>query len=137
MSAKKNGSQIDVGAHDGLSGYDDAKAIALEIAKRESLHEDLVFADAMHVAVALALETDDIPYSKANAAWMLHRIFPEEVHEILAIRLRFPGEYEQLPMAGQTERLNAAEVETATELAKTLTHAELDAFFLSDQVGRS
>lgn len=124
-------------AVDDMSEYRDAKALAGEIARRERLHEDVVFADAMHVAVALALETEDIPYSKANVAWMFDRILPEEVREILALRWNYPDDYDLLPMASSTEGLSAVEIATASDLAKKLTREEIDAFFFSDQVGRA
>lgn len=116
--------------------YQDAKALAFEIAKRDRLHEDIVFADAMHVAAAFALETEDIPYTKSNIAWMFDRISPDEVHEILALRWNYPDDYEMLPMAGATENLSATDIVTATELAKNLTPEQIDAFFFSDNLGR-
>jgi hypothetical protein len=118
------------------AAYQDAKTLAHEIAKRERLHEDIVFADAMHVAAAFALETEDIPYTRSNIAWMFDRIGPAEVHEILALRWNYPGDYELLPMAGATENLSAADFVTATEVAKNLTIEQIDAFFFSDTVGR-
>lgn len=124
-------------ATDGPPDHRDARTIAREIAIRERLHEDLVFADAMHVAVALALETEDIPYTKPNVAWMFDRILPDEVREILALRWNYPDDYDLLPMAGVTERLTEAEMAAANELAKKLTREQIDAFFFSDQVGRS
>ncbi len=130
-------SQSDKAAEAGVSGYEEAQALSRLIARRERTHEDLIFADAMNVAVAMALETEDRPYTKANAAWMFDRIYPEEVREVLELRWQDPEDYALLPMALQTEHLGAAEVEVARELAQKLTREELDAFFFSDQVGRS
>src|SRR5262245_51507365 len=89
------------------SGFDEAKLIAREIAERDGQDADVVFADAMHVAVALALETEDRPYSKANAAQMFDQIFPEEVLELLTVRRDDPETYETLPMALMTEGLTS------------------------------
>jgi hypothetical protein len=118
------------------AAFRDAKVLAHQIAKRERVHEDLVFADAMHVAAAFALETEDLPYTKANIAWMFGRIGPDEVREILALRWNYPADYEFLPMAGATENLSATDIVSATELAKNLTLKQIDALFFSDNVGR-
>jgi hypothetical protein len=116
---------------------DEAKALASAIAKRERLHEDVVFADAMHVAVALALSDDELEYTKRNVAWMFDRIHPGDVHGILTLRWQRPDDYELLPMANATEGLSTAEMQSANGLAKTLTREQLDAFFFSDEIGRA
>ena len=66
------------------------KALAFAIAKRDRLHEDVIFSDAMHVAVALALGDEGMPYTMANVVWMFDRVRPEEVRDILLLRRIHP-----------------------------------------------
>jgi hypothetical protein len=120
-----------------MAEYRDARALAAAIASRERLHEDVVFADAMHVAVAMALETEDMPYTKANVAWMFDRILPEEVREVLFLRWTYPTDYDLLPKAGATEALSASQIASASDLANKLTREEIDAFFFADEVGHA
>jgi hypothetical protein len=122
---------------DSFSEYREAREHAAEIAKCDRLHEDVVFSDAMHVAVALALKDEGMPYTRPNVAWMFDRVRPEEVRDILQLRRNHPDDYKSLPMAGATERLSSAEIEAAAELAKKLTPEQLDAFFFSDRTGRA
>jgi hypothetical protein len=122
---------------DDFSEYREAKGLASQIAKREHLHEDVIFSDAMHVAVALALEDEGMSYTMPNVAWMFDRVRPEEVRDILLLRRNYPDDYKSLPMAGATESLSSAEIEAAAELAKKLTPEQLDAFFFSDRTGRA
>jgi hypothetical protein len=122
---------------DECSEYREAKGLASEIAKRDRLHEDVIFSDAMHVAVTLALEDEGMSYTRPNVAWMFDRIRPEEVRDILLLRRNHPDDYKSLPMAGATESLSSAEIEAAAELAKKLTPEQLDAFFFSDRTGRA
>lgn len=117
--------------------FEEAKTLASQIARRERLHEDVVFADAMHVAVALALSDQELEYTKRNVAWMFDRITPDEVREILALRWQSPDDYEFLPMANKTDGMSEAEVHSASGLAKTLTREQLDALFFSDDIGRA
>ena len=117
------------------SEYREAKGLAAEIAKRDRLHEDVIFSDAMHVAVTLALEDEGMSYTMPNVAWMFDRVRPEEVRDILLLRRSHPDDYKSLPMAGATERMSSAEIEAAAELAKKLTPKQLDAFFFSDRTG--
>jgi hypothetical protein len=117
------------------SEYREAKGLAAEIAKRDRLHEDVIFSDAMHVAVTLALEDEGMSYTMPNVAWMFDRVRPEEVRDILLLRRNHPDDYKSLPMAGATERMSSAEIEAAAELAKKLTPKQLDAFFFSDRTG--
>lgn len=120
---------------DDFSEYREAKGLASEIAKRDHLHEDVIFSDAMHVAVTLALEDEGMSYTMPNVAWMFDRVRPDEVRDILLLRWNYPDDYKSLPMAGATERLSSAEIEAAAELAKKLTPEQLDAFFFSDRTG--
>jgi hypothetical protein len=120
---------------DEFSGYHEAKGLASEIAKRDHLHEDVVFSDAMHVAVTLALEDEGMSYTMPNVAWMFDRVRPEEVRDILLLRRNHPDDYKSLPMAGATESLSTAEMEAAAELAKKLAPEQLNAFFFSDRAG--
>jgi hypothetical protein len=120
-----------------FSEYREARELASEIAKRDRLHEDVIFSDAMHVAVALALEDERMPYTMPNVAWMFDRVCPVEVRDILLLRRNHPDDYKSLPMAGATETLSSAKIEAATELAKKLTPEQLDAFFFSDRTGRA
>jgi hypothetical protein len=120
-----------------FSEYREARELASEIAKRDRLHEDVIFSDAMHVAVALALEDEGMPYTMPNVAWMFDRVWPEEVRDILLLRRNHPDDYRNLPMAGATETLSSAKIEAATELARKLTPEQLDAFFFSDRTGRA
>jgi hypothetical protein len=130
---KKSGPQAIVS--DSFSEYCEAREHAAAIAKCDRLHEDVVFSDAMHVAVALALKDDGMPYTMPNVAWMFDRVRPEEVRDILLLRRHHPDDYKNLPMAGAMERLSSAEIEAAAELAKELTPEQLDAFFFSDRMG--
>ena len=120
---------------DGFLVYHEAKALAFAIAKRDRLHEDVIFSDAMHVAVALALGDEGMPYTMTNVVWMFDRVRPEEVRDILLLRRIHPDDYKSLPMAGRTESLSSAEIEAAAALAKKLTPEQLDAFFFSDRTG--
>ena len=130
---RKGGRQLIV--FDGFSEYREAKSIASEIAKRDRLHADVIFSDAMHVAVTLALEDEGMPYTMPNVSWMFDRVRPEEVRDILLLRRNHPDDYRSLPMAGVTEGLSLVEIEAATELAKKLAPERLDAFFFSDRTG--
>jgi len=120
---------------DGFSEYREAKRVASEIAKRDRLHEDVIFSDAMHVAVALALEDEGMSYTMPNVSWMFDRVRPEEVRDILLLRRNHPDDYRRLPMAGVMEGLSRVEIESATELAVKLAPDHLDAFFFSDRTG--
>jgi hypothetical protein len=120
---------------DEFSGYHEAKGLASEIAKRDRLHEDVIFSDAMYVAVTLALEDEGMSYTMPNVAWMFDRVRPEEVRDILLLRRNHPNDYKSLPTAGATERMSSAEIEAAAELAKKLTPKQLDAFFFSHRTG--
>ncbi len=117
--------------------YREAQSIASEIAVRAGLRDDLVFSDAMHVAVALALEDAGMVYTKPNVAWMFERICPGEVREILLYRRDHPEEYDALPMAGTVDRLTAAHVEAASALEKMLAPDWLNAFFYSGNMGKA
>lgn len=121
----------------GFSEYHEAKRLASEIGKRDNLHEDIIFSDAMHVAVALALEDEGISYTMPNVAWMFRRVLPKEVRDILLLRRNYPDDYKILPMAGATESLSSAEMDAASELAKKLPPEQLDAFFFYDRTGRA
>ena len=122
---------------DDFSEYHEARRLASEISERDRLHEDVVFSDAMHVAVALALEDEGMPYTMPNVAWMFDRIRPDEVRDVLLVRRNHPDDYRSLPMAGAAERLDPAEMEAAAELARKLTPQQLDAFFFSDRTGHT
>jgi len=122
---------------DGFSEYREARGLASEIAKRDHLHEDIIFSDAMHVAATLALENEGMAYTMPNVAWMFDRIHPEEVRDILLLRRNHPDEYRNLPMAGATECLSSADIEAATALAKKLSPKQLDAFLFSDRTGNA
>jgi len=117
--------------------YHEALSIAAQIADRAGLRRDLVFSDAMHVAVALALEDVDMAYTKPNVAWMFERICPGEVREILLYRRDHPEDYDTLPMAGTIDGLSAAHVEAAGALEKTLAPDWLNAFFYSGAMGKA
>ena len=118
-----------------FSEYCEARGLASEIAKRDCLHEDVIFSDAMHVAVTLALEGEGMSYTMPNVAWMFDRVRPVEVRDILLLRRNHPEDYKNLPMACMTEGLSSAEIEAAVELVKKLTPEQLDAFFFSDRMG--
>jgi hypothetical protein len=118
-----------------FSEYREAKELAAEIARRDLLHEDVIFSDAMHVAATLALEEEGMSYTMPNVAWMFDRIRPEEVRDILLLRRNHPDDYKSLPMAGATERLSSGEIEAATELAKKLVPEHMDALFFSGRTG--
>jgi hypothetical protein len=118
-----------------FEAYREARAIAAEIADLEGLDRDLVFSDAMHVAVALALEAEDMPYTGANAAWMFDRICPCEVREILTYRRDYPEAYDGLPKAGALENLTAVQMEAAGSLTQLLKTDWLNAMFFSESYG--
>jgi hypothetical protein len=99
------------------------------------LNEDVIFSDAMHVAVTLALEDEGMSYTMPNVAWMFDRVRPKEVRDILLLRRNRPDDHKSLPMAGATESLSSAEIEAAAELAKKLTPEHLDALFFSARTG--
>jgi hypothetical protein len=115
----------------------EAQALAAEIANLAGLRQDLVFSDAMHVAVALALEDAEMEYTRPNVAWMFERICPGEVCEVLKFRRDHPDEYDTLPMAGKIDNLSAAHVEAAGTLEKSLAADWLNAFFFSGNLGRA
>ena len=117
-----------------IDAYHDARMIAAEIADSEELDTDLVFSDAMHVAVALALEEAELPYTKANAAWMFDRISPAEVREILVHRRDCPEDYAALPKAGALESLTTAQMQAASAVTHMLG-TDLNAMFFCDNVG--
>jgi hypothetical protein len=135
LSEQIKNSELELVIFEEFSEYREAKELAGEIAKRDRLHEDVIFSDAMHVAVTLALEDEGMSYTMPNVAWMFDRIRPEEVRDILLLRCNHPDDYKNLPMAGVTEGLSTVEIEAATELAKKLAPEELDAFFFSDCTG--
>ena len=120
-----------------FSEYREAKTLASEIAERDRLHEDVIFSDAMHVAVALALEAEGMSYTMPNVGWMFDRVRPVEVRDILLLRRNHPEDYKNLPMAGVTEGLSSAEIDAAAELVTKLTPEQLDAFFFSDCMGNA
>jgi|SRR5215469_18577048 len=115
--------------------YREAKAVAAAIAQREGVNPDVIFSDAMHVAVALALENAGMPYTGPNAAWMFEHVTPAEVREVLVFRRDHSQDYEFLPKARIIESLNATQVEAANTVATSLTRAELDAFFFGTSSG--
>ena len=117
--------------------YREAQRLAAEIADQAGLRQDLVFSDAMHVAVALALEDADMAYTKPNVAWMFERICPGEVREVLLYRRAHPDDYDALPMAGTMDKLTAAHVEAAGALEKMLAPDWLNAFFYSSNMGKA
>ena len=135
MGERRTTSKTQPSIFDGFSEYYEAKRLASEIGKRDNLHEDVIFSDAMHVAVTLALEDEGISYTMPNVAWMFRRVLPKEVRDILLLRRNYPDDYKSLPMAGVTERLSSAEMDAAAELAKKLAPQQLDAFFFSDRKG--
>ena len=149
MSARSFGGEICLGEprkenreprvilFDEFPEYHQAKVLAFDIGKRDGLHEDVIFSDAMHVAVTIALEDEKMPYTLPNVAWMFDRIRPDEVRNVLLLRWNHPDDYRNLSMAGRTERLSSAEIEAAATLAKKLTLEQLDAFFFSDRVGNA
>jgi len=120
-----------------LSNYREARALAAEIAQIERGHQDMIFSDAMHVAVALALQDEGLSYTKRNAARMFDCISPGEVHAVLRFRLENPEDYAALPMARMTEAMTQTDVATANALAGKLTPEEVDALFFSDIVGHA
>lgn len=115
--------------------YGEAKAIAAVIAQREGVDSEVIFSDAMHVAVALALENAGMPYTGPNAAWMFEHVTPAEVREVLAFRRDHSRDYEFLPKARIIESLSASQREAANTVATSLTRAELDAFFFGKSWG--
>jgi len=117
--------------------YREARALAAEIAGQTGLNQDLVFSDAMHVAVALALEDAGMDYTSPNVAWMFERICPGEVREVLKYRRDHPDDYRVLPMAGKMDSLTAAHVEAAGALEKSLAPDWLNAIFFSGNLGRA
>ena len=132
---RKEKSEPRISLFDDFPEYHQAKVLAFNIGKREGLHEDVIFSDAMHVAVAIALEEEKMPYTLPNVAWMFNRIRPDEVRNILLLRWNNPDHYRNLSMAGVTEGLSSAKIAAAADLAKKLTLEQLDAFFFSDRVG--
>jgi len=118
-----------------FDNYSEARAIAARIAAREGLDADLVFSDALHVAVALALADEGMAYTKSNAAWMFERICPGEVREILIYRRDCPEDYESLPKAGALENLTTTQVEAAGAVTKLLAADWLNAMFFCDNFG--
>jgi hypothetical protein len=120
-----------------IDAYHDARTIAAEVADKEGLDTDLVFSDAMHVAVALALEDADLPYTRANAAWMFDRICPAEVREILLYRRECPEQYAMLPKACALENLTTAQMEAANAVTATLGADRLNAMFFCDNIGKA
>ena len=135
MGERRKTSKPQPSVFDGFSEYYEAKRLASEIGKRDNLHEDIIFSDAMHVAVTLALEDEGISYTMPNVAWMFCRVLPKEVRDILLLRRNYPDDYKSLPMAGVTESLSSAEMDAAAELAKKLAPEQLDAFFFCDRTG--
>jgi hypothetical protein len=121
LGERRKTSKSQLNVFDAFSEYHEAKRLASEIGKRDNLHEDVVFSDAMHVAVTLALEHEGISYTMPNVAWMFRRVLPKDVRDILLLRRNYPDDYKILPMAGVTEGLSSAEIDAATELAKKLT----------------
>jgi hypothetical protein len=115
--------------------YREARAIAADIAAYDKLDSDLVFSDALHVAVALALQDAGFDYSKANVAWMVEQVSPAEVREVLLYRRDNPEDYPSLPKAGAVESLTAAQVEAAHAVTEMLGSDQLNAMFFSDSVG--
>ena len=120
-----------------FDAYRETKILASEIAASRGLHEDIVFSDAMHVAVALRLEDEGLPYTKQNAAWMFARISPSEVRALLMFRRDHPADYRSLPKAGVLESLSAACREAASALSETLSPDRLNALFFGDAVGNA
>ena len=137
MSEQRRNGESQTAISQDFFEYREARELAAEIAKHDHLHEDVVFSDAMHVAVTLALEEAEMSYTMPNVAWMFDRIRPGEVRDILLLRRNHPDDYKILPMAGVTERLSSEEIDAATELAKTLAPEQLDAFFFSDRTGNA
>jgi hypothetical protein len=118
-----------------FDNYREAQSLAAEIADQAGLRQDIVLSDAMHVAVALALENANMAYTKPNVAWMFERICPGEVREILLYRRNHPDDYDALPTAGTMDRLTAAHIEAADALENALTPDWLNAFFFSASIG--
>jgi hypothetical protein len=123
------------GENQGLLEYREARAIAADIAQQDNKNSDVVFSDAMHVAVALALEGAGMPYTGPNTAWMFEQISPAEVREVLVFRRDHREDYGSLPKATIIESLNATQIKAANGLAMNLTRAELDAFFFGKASG--
>ena len=137
MGERRKTGHLQLSVFDEFAEYHEARRLASEIGKRDTLHEDVVFSDAMHVAVTLALEDEGMSYTMPNVAWMFSRILPKEVRDILLLRRSYPDDYKSLPMAGATESLSSSEIEAAAELAKKLAPEQLDAFFFCDRTGRA
>ena len=137
MSEQRRNGESRAAISQDFSAYGEARELAAEIAKGDCLHEDVIFSDAMHVAVALALEEAGMSYTMPNVAWMFDRIRPGEVRDILLLRRNHPDDYKILPMAGVTEHLSSEEIEAATEVAKKLAPDQLDAFFFSGRIGHA
>ena len=135
MGERRKTGHLQLSVFDEFAEYHEARRLASEIGKRDTLHEDVVFSDAMHVAVTLALEDDGISYTLPNAAWMFRLVLPKEVRDILLLRLNYPDDYKSLPKAGAIESLSSADMAAATELAKKLPQEQLDAFFFCDRTG--
>lgn len=135
VGTKTGGPESRFGEAPELFNYREAKEIAGVVAQREGVNPDLIFSDAMHVAVALALEDAGIPYTGPNATWMFERITPSEIRAVLMFRRDHTVEYGFLPRAGIVESLNATQLEAAKAAAAGLTRAELDAFFFGGSSG--
>ncbi len=127
--------ELEAAAATEIDAHHDARMIAAEIAGHEGLATDLVFSDAMHVAVALALEEADRPYTRANAVWMFDRISPDEVREVLLYRRDCPEQYASLPKSCALENLTTAQVEAANAVGQTLGADRLNAMFFCDNIG--
>ena len=137
LGERRKTSKLQPSIFDGFSEYHEARRLAFEIGERDKLHEDVIFSDAMHVAVALALEDAGITYTMPNVAWMFGRVLPKDVRDILLLRRNYPDDYKSLPMAGATESLSSTEMNAAAELAKKLAPEQLDAFFFCDRAGNA
>ncbi len=135
MGERRNARYPQLSNLDEFAEYHEARRLASEIGKRDALHEDVVFSDAMHVAVTLALEDVGIIYTMPNVAWMFRFVPPKEVRDILLLRLKYPDDYKCLPKACAIDSLSSAEMAAATELAKKLAPEQLDAFFFCDRTG--
>lgn len=127
--------KLELAASAEFDNYSEARAIAAKIAASDGLDSDLVFSDALHVAVALALEHEGMAYTKSNIAWMFERVCPGEVREILIFRRDCPEDYKSLPRAGTVENLTTAQVAVASAVSKTLAADWLNAMFFSDNFG--
>lgn len=127
--------QSSPGAGQAFLDYREARATAALIAERDSQNPDVVFSDAMHVAVALALEDAGIAYTGANVSRMFDRISPAEVRVVLWYRRHHAEEYMSLPMAGTMNGLDANQIALATAVANNFTSDQLHAFFFGEISG--